>query len=162
MKKLLVGCLALMLLAGCSSSKPLEAKYVYSFEDEGILYEEVVTLKGTQKSKTDWLDETKDELTVTFTDEETYQAYIEDLKTESESYRACPGGNNGTDCSKYVTYEYSVDEGGKVYKSTETIDYKTARKNKDAVTYDQPYSKNEYFSFDNTAEELVSQGYVKQ
>ncbi|WP_041138574.1 hypothetical protein [Beduini massiliensis] len=161
MKKLLVGCLALMLLAGCSSSKPLEEKYVYSFEDEGLVYEEVVTLKGTLKGKTDWLDETSSELTVTFTDDATYQEFIGDLETESEAYRACPGGNNGTDCSKYVTYDYSIEE-NKSYKSKETIDYKTARKNKDAVTYDQPYKKNEYFSFDKTAEELVSQGYVKQ
>ena len=77
MKKLLVGCLALMLLAGCSSSKPLEEKYVYSFEDEGLVYEEVVTLKGTLKGKTDWLDETSSELTVTFTDDATYQEFID-------------------------------------------------------------------------------------
>ncbi len=159
MKKLLGSCLALVCLVGCSSSKPLEATYVYSFEENGMIYEEIVTLKGTKKGKMDYLDETSDDIKITIEDEENYEEFFEELRLDSEDYRACPGGNNGTDCSPYVSFEYSIED-NKTYTSKETIDYKTARKDKADVTFDQPYSRSEYFSFEKTVEELTKQGFT--
>lgn len=160
MKKLLISMMACMLLlSGCKlvAREPQPVKEVYTAKTEvgeGLQLEEEWSIEGLDN---DCLTKTTMIYTYRFDDLTAWEDYITELEGVLDQRIEALQGPEG---SRYIIMEYVMD--GNLLMVSETTDYETASKNKEAVMMNDVIESGEYYSMSKLCENFDPQKYTLQ